>query len=58
MLTLLSLNIITSGDENHLCGASLRKNHKIPLQNGMGLQWYPKLQQHIMSVALVVVALD
>ena len=24
--------IITSGDENHLCGASLRKSHKISLK--------------------------
>ena len=23
------MNIITSGDENHLCGASLRQSHKI-----------------------------
>ena len=24
--------ILTSGDENHLCGASLRENHKISLK--------------------------
>ena len=24
-------NIITGVDENHLCGASLRENHKIPI---------------------------
>ena len=27
-----TLKIITSGDENHLCGASLRKSHKISLK--------------------------
>ena len=26
------LQVITSGDENHLCGASLRENHKISLK--------------------------
>ena len=28
---------ITSGDENHLCGASLHKSHKISLNAHMGL---------------------
>ena len=30
--TTITTSIITSGDENHLCGASLRKSHKISLK--------------------------
>ena len=51
--------IITSGDKNHPCGASLCGSHKISLKDhvhrlpSMAQGWYPKLQ----SVAGVVAAL-
>ena len=34
--------IITSGDENHLCGASLRKSHKISHRHACA-HWAGKL---------------
>ena len=47
--------IKTSGDENHLCGASLRESQKIHHAHGIDYHhmhqwawgWYPRLQRHV-----------
>jgi hypothetical protein len=39
-----SLDVYTSGDENHLCGASLRENHKI--RHAHGIDYHHMHQWH------------
>ena len=47
---------ITSGDENHLCGVSLRESHKISLKEQRHRAWGPTICQSVEATIRVKVS--